>query len=269
MKRGIVMPAGLIAVGLPYASLQAVPAHLISSISGQVTGELGPSTSNLALAKGAAKLMTQTKTKTAIIAAVTVLVATSAGLLIRNNAAPPPAAADEARIGGPGNPLPDWRALIAAHPAEREKVRAVWCFDNMRQVDAAVYYWAETHDHRFPDDLVALKENDRWQISPRYLTCPSDTPKKEVRRWAQAQNTNVSYGLVAPGAEFTRDPASAQPCYKCPIHGHIIRTDATVAWGDSRFPEAETCRAVASMAETGKRATPDAGANPERGAAKK
>jgi hypothetical protein len=211
-------------------------------------GELGPSTSTVALAKGALTLMTQTRINTAIIASIALLSGLAGtGVVIKNYAQQPPAAADEARLGGQGNPLPNWRALLAAHPGEKEKILSVWCFDNLRQIDAAAYYWAETEGHQFPDDLLALKQNNHWQISPRYLTCPADTSKKEVRTWAQAQKGNVSYVLVTPGAAFTRDPASAQPWYKCPIHGHIILTDATVDWGDTRFPKDETCRVVGSM----------------------
>jgi hypothetical protein len=205
--------------------------------------------------------MTKTKSTTAIAAAVALLLVTGTAVLMKNHGAQPPAAADDQnRLGGPGNPLPDWRALVAAHPKEKEKILSVWCFDNLRQVDAAAYYWAEIHGHRLPEDLLGLKDNTQWQISPRYLTCPSDTRRKEVRNWALAQQSTISYALVTPDAEVTRDPKAAQPCYQCPIHGHVSRTDTTVDWGDKRFDKDETCRLVGSMSGHQKQVLPNSSA---------
>ncbi len=174
--------------------------------------------------------MNSTKHKVVAGALVVLFLSATAVLVVRNKIksfeASFLAEADNGRIGGgASNPVPDWRGFLAKNPEERDKILKVWCVDNLKQIGGAAHEWSAKHGHRFPADLFALKE----QISPRYLTCPEDSDRREVTKWFRAKAANVSYVIVSPNLN---DPRPNVVVARCPIHGHVLLSDGTVFQGD-------------------------------------
>jgi hypothetical protein len=138
-----------------------------------------------------------------------------------------PPGADDGRVGGSLNKLPDWRASLAQAVTDEQtnQIEKIWCVDNLKQVGFASYIWSTNNGHVFPTNLMSLKA----QISPRYLTCPADDSRVEVTRWADVRTTNVTYRLVSPGLRETRPNVIM---VRCPIHGHVALSDGRVWQGD-------------------------------------
>jgi len=243
-RRGVITSACLFEAALATSATSAAPAGLASSIAAVAVGNgilLTASTSTLV--KATLALMTWTHTKIAVVAAAVLLLAGATTVMISQRAdspARPPGLAaaaattpvpaadnDEGRLGGLGNPQPDWPSALsqARSLREREQVQRIWCVDNLKQVGGAARAWAVAHDRVFPSDFFALKA----QISSRYLTCPADGSRQQAGRWADTTVTNLSYDFISPGARLS---VPNLVVVRCPVHGHAAMSDGSVLQGD-------------------------------------
>jgi RNA polymerase sigma factor (sigma-70 family) len=238
-KRGMATTPGLLLTTLSTKALAAAPAGLATSVTAVALSNgaiLVTSTSTLA--KGILTVMTWTKTKTAMVAAVALMLGGVTTFILSrkmSSSGPETSAAnsvpivanDEGRLGGPGNRLPDWRGALAQarSPQEKKQIENIWCVDNLKQVGGAAHEWALRHETQFPGDFFVLKS----QIAPRYFACPSDSTKTEAIKWSATTLGNVSYVLVSPEI---KDARPNRVIVRCPIHGHVALSDGSVLQGN-------------------------------------
>jgi RNA polymerase sigma factor (sigma-70 family) len=223
-RRGIVVQSAALATALAANAVHAAPVGLVSSVVvGAVTNGTALAASTSTLVKGTLKLMAWIKIKTVSIATAVVIAGGLTTVWMTKNLA-----GDKGgRIGGIANPLPDWQKMLksAKSPEEEREIKKLWCLDNVKQIGAAAYQWATTHNDVFPPDFLALRD----QMSARYMTCPSDAGRTAVTDWSQLKATNISYALVSPSL---KDPRPNVVVAKCPIHGHVAVSDGRAFQGD-------------------------------------
>jgi hypothetical protein len=234
-KRGMTVGASGLVVVISAHAVQAAPAGLVTTIS-STTALAGTAIAATTTAIAAKTIVMTTLQKT-LIAASVIAVGVGTTLLVQTPPARPAAfvsppvdttpVADEGRLGGPGNKLPDWRAGLATADTDEKtnQIQKIWCVDNLKQVGFAAHIWATNHGHVFPSNLFSLKS----EISPRYLTCPADASRVEVTKWSEATPTNITYMLVSPNRRETRPNVII---LRCPVHGHVALSDGRVLQGD-------------------------------------
>jgi hypothetical protein len=236
----VTTPTALLVTTLAAHAIQTVPVGFTTTLTTTVLGQgAAVTTSTSALIKATLTLMAWTKTKTALVATAAILLGGASAVVINRQmstvaapapqerptapAPPPLSTADDGRLGGP---MPDWKGIVsqAQSPEEKDEIQKIWCVDNLKQVGGAARQWAVAHDNLFPADFLALNQT----ISPRYLTCPSDTNKTEATKWAETSSRNISYMILSPHSPLDRPN---RVIVQCPIHGHVAKSDGSVLQG--------------------------------------
>jgi hypothetical protein len=119
-----------------------------------------------------------------------------------------------------GNPM----AGDAAEAA-RQRVQAIQCMNNLKQIGLAARLYANDHNNVFPPDFVTMRNE---LVTPKILFCPAVPGGAPATDWAQLNPTAISYQFLNPNGNES-DPA--KPLTTCPIHGHTGFSDGSVQAG--------------------------------------
>ena len=95
------------------------------------------------------------------------------------------------------------------------------CVSNLKQIGLAAVMFAKDHGNVFPPDLASLKNE---LSSPKVLFCAAPSGGVPATDWSQLIPGTISYQLDPNGN--TSDPQ--KPLVVCPIHGHVVYSDASV-----------------------------------------
>lgn len=168
-KRGIVLSAGIITAAVSTHSVQAVPAGLSTTITATAVKGTAAATSTLTLAKEALKLMVWTKTKMAIVAALSLVLAgiTTATVIKkyhRLSMTPRDFATEQAKIT-----LPHWAIANAREP----------------QSSLLPYWWAQ--------QFVAITTDDTFRAEINHLPI---TRKCDLTEEQDAALHQSFYGML-------------------------------------------------------------------------
>lgn len=131
--------------------------------------------------------------------------------------------------------------------------KSIACVNNLKEVGNRVRQWAMDHSDKYPCnvptaeggtlELCQMTEDGfdansfrHLQVlsnelnTPKVLVCPADTSKKEALRFETLDSSNISY-LIRSGPQVSEDNPE-EVIARCPIHGHTLHCDGSVAPGD-------------------------------------
>jgi hypothetical protein len=114
--------------------------------------------------------------------------------------------------------------LVPAAAKTRAYAQTEQCMGNLKKIGLAACLWSNDHDDTFPPDFLTMSNE---LGSPKYLTCPADHHRSEMRSWAQFNPVNVSYEYMTPGSK----EASYKPqtvVFRCPVHMTVSLSDGSV-----------------------------------------
>ena len=146
--------------------------------------------------------------------------------------------------------IPD--TLVPSLTKAKNRAQSINCMNNLKQIGLAFRVWALDHGDQFPFNVSAqqggtLESCDRgadgydrnaalhFQVlsnelrTPKILVCVADGSKQPATDFRSLGPGNVTY-LVRSGTNIA-DVFPNEILARCPIHGHILRCDASVEPG--------------------------------------
>ena len=103
------------------------------------------------------------------------------------------------------------------------RAQTINCVSNLKQIGLAARMYANDNRDIFPRDFASMSNE---LVSPKILTCPSDSSRQRILSWAEFSPANVSYEFLTPGAKV--EDVINQPVFRCPTHNNVGYGDGSV-----------------------------------------
>jgi len=99
--------------------------------------------------------------------------------------------------------------------AAKAKAQSTVCINNIKRIGLAARLWAMNNSRTFPTDFLSMSNE---LSTPKILVCPGDTNRSAADRWADVNQTSISYELLSPGIS-DNDPGIV--FLRCPLHNNV------------------------------------------------
>ncbi len=106
--------------------------------------------------------------------------------------------------------------------AAQERTKRINCVNNLKQIGLALRMWANDNKEIFP---LAFQSASNEMVTPKILTCVSDSARKRANSWEEFNGSSVSYEFLNPGGDDA-DPSVVLT--RCPIHNNVGLSDGSV-----------------------------------------
>jgi hypothetical protein len=105
--------------------------------------------------------------------------------------------------------------------AKGRAAQRIACISNIKQIGLAARMWANDNKEIMPTDFLSMSNE---LSSPKILTCPADTARRQAANWLGFDGNSVSYELLSPGVP-EGDPSIVY--VRCPIHHNVGLLDGS------------------------------------------